>query len=193
MHIKIDPNPKKINFFIIGFIILLIGGIIFIFVRHRFLLKKDEPLPPPESTEANLTIKKFHHIATEDGIKKWTLDAASASLYSKKNVAKLNDITVVFFMHDNQNVTLTANKGELNSKTNDMTLSGSIVAEIPPYTLATENLYYEHRLRIIHANKPVKMTGASMSMKADTMTYAINTEVIKCNGNVEGSFIGNIK
>jgi len=96
-------------------------------------------------------------------------------------------------MHDNQNVTLTANKGELNSKTNDMTLSGSIVAEIPPYTLATENLYYEHRLRIIHANKPVKMTGASMSMKADTMTYAINTEVIKCNGNVEGSFIGNIK
>jgi len=192
LHIKLN-NTRKINFFIIGFIILLIGSILFIFFRHQSILEKNEPPPPPENTEANLTIKKFHHIATENGIKKWILEAASASLYSQKNTVKLNDISVIFFIHDNQNVTLKANKGELNSKTNDMTLSGSIVAVMPPYTLKTESLNYEHRLRIIHTNEPVKMTGTSMLLKADTMSYGINTEIIQCNGHVEGSFIGNIK
>ncbi|MBC2716834.1 MAG: LPS export ABC transporter periplasmic protein LptC [Desulfobacteraceae bacterium] len=193
MHIKLKNNTRTINFLIIGFIILLIGGIIVIFVRHRLIQKKNDPPTPPEKTEATLTIKNFHHVATENGIKKWALKAASARLYSQKNIVKLNDISVIFFMHDNQNITLIANKGELNSETNDMTLSGSIVADMSPYTLATENLNYEHRLRIIHTNEPVIITGDSMMLKADTMTYGIDTESIKCDGNVEGSFIGDIK
>lgn len=193
MQIKPKSNTQKINLLIIGFIILLIGGILFIFIKHRSSLKKNDPPPPPETTNANLSIKNFHHIATENGIKKWTLEAASASLYSQENIVKLNDISAVFFINDSQNVTLKANNGELNSKTNDMTLSGRIVAEMLPYTLTTESLNYGHQLRIIHANAPVMITGASMMMKADTMKYDINTDKIKCDGNVEGTFLGNIK
>jgi LPS export ABC transporter protein LptC len=192
LHIKHTTNTRKINVLIIGFIILLIGGILFIFARHRLILKKNNSPPPPETTEATLTIKKFHHVTTENGIKKWTLEATSASLYSQKNMVKLNDISVIFFMHDKQNITLTANKGELNSETNNMTLNGNIVAVMTPYTLTTENLNYDHKLRIIHATKPIKMTGKSMLLKADTMTYGIDTEIIKCDGNVEGSFNENI-
>ncbi len=193
MRIKPKNSTRKINFLITGFIVILIGGILVIFVRHRLILKNNAPPPSPENTEASLTIKNFHHVATEDGIKKWTLEAASASLYSQKNIVRLNDISVIFFMHDNQNVTLKANTGELNSKTNDMNLIGSIIAVMPPYTLTTENLYYEHRLRIIQSHVPVKIIEGSMLLKADTMTYNINTETIKCDGNVEGSIIGNIK
>ncbi len=193
MLIKQKNNSRKINLLIIGFIILLIGGILFIFVRHRIILKKTDPPPPPVKTEANLTINNFHHVATENGEKKWMLKAASANLYSQINIVKLNNISVIFFMHDNQNVTLTANKGELNTETNDMVLNGSIVAVMSPYTLSTERLNYEHQLRIIHANIPVEITGPSMLLKADTMTYGIDTGVIKCDGHVEGSFIENIE
>ena len=193
MQIIPKTNSQKINLLIIGFIILLISGILFIFVNHRSIQKKNNPPPPPEKTEASLTIKNFHHIATENGIKRWTLEAASASLYSQENIIKLNDISAVFFINDSQHVTLKANKGVLNSKTNNMDLSGNIVADMPPYTLTTESLSYGHQLRIIHANAPVIITGASMMLKADTMTYGINTDNIKCDGNVEGSFIGNIK
>jgi len=193
LQIKPKTNSQKVNLVIIGFIILLIGGILFLFARHQSILKKNDPSPSPVTPEADLTIKNFHHIATENGIKKWTLEAASASLYSQKNIVKLIDISAIFFINDSQDVTLKANKGILNSETNDMTLSGSIVADMPPYTLTTENLNYGHQLRIIYANAPVIITGASMMLKADTMTYGINTDKIKCDGNVEGFFIGNIK
>lgn len=163
------------------------------FIRHRLILKNIDPPPPPEATEANLTIKKFQHIATEDGIKKWALEAVSASLYSQENIVRLKDISVIFFRNGNPSVTLEADQGELNSKTNNISLNGNIVAAMPPYKLTTENLNYEHQLRIIYINEPLKMTGSSMLLQADTMTYGIETETIQCNGHVKGSVIGNIQ
>ncbi len=193
MHLNTKSNTRKINFLITGFILFLIVGIILIFIRHRLILDENVPPPPPEKTEANLTIKKFQHVATEGGIKKWSLEAASASLYSQENTVRLKDISVIFFRHGNSNVTLKANEGELNSQTNDMSLNGSIVAVMPPYKITTENLNYEHQLRIIHINKPVKMIGPSMQLQADKMTYGIDTEIIKCDGNVKGNLVGNIQ
>ena len=84
MAINRKNNTRIINLVVIGFIIILVGGILFIFARHRTLQNKNEPPPPPEKTEANLTIKNFHHVATENGIRKWTLEAASANLYTQK-------------------------------------------------------------------------------------------------------------
>lgn len=193
MHLNHISKSRKINFLTTGFIILIIGGILFMFIRHRLILKNIDPPPPPEATEADLTIKKFHHIATEDGIKKWALEAASASLYSQENIVRLKDISVIFFRNGNPSVTLKADKGELNSKTNDISLNGNIVAVMPPYKVTTENLNYEHQLRIIHIDKPLKMTGSSMLLQADTMTYGIETEIIQCDGHVKGSVIGNIQ
>lgn len=193
MHLNFKSNTRKINFLITGFILFLIIGIVFIFIRHRLIFNKNAPPPPPEKTEANLTIKKFHHVATEDGIKKWSLEAASASLYSQENTVRLKDISVIFFRQGNSNVTLTAVEGELNSQTNDMSLNGNIVAVMPPYKITTENLNYEHQLRIIHMNKPVKITGQSMLLQADKMTYGIETEIIKCDGNIKGTLVGNIQ
>jgi LPS export ABC transporter protein LptC len=195
LRLNNKSNNRKINFLITGLILFLIIGIAFIFIRHRLVLQKNAPpLPlPPEKTEANLTIKKFHHVATEDGIKKWSLEAASASLYSQKNTVRLKDISVVFFRHGNSDITLTADGGELNSLTNDMSLDGNIVAVMPPYKITTENLNYEHELRIIHMNKPVKITGPSMLLQADKMTYSIETEIINCDGNVKGNLLGNIQ
>jgi LPS export ABC transporter protein LptC len=193
LHLNTKSNTRKINFLITGLILFLIVGIVFIFIRHRLILKKKELPPPPEKTEANLTIKKFHHIATEDGIKKWSLEAASASLYSQENTVRLKDISVIFFRHDNSDVTLKADEGELNSQTNDISLKGSITAVMPPYKVTTESLNYEHQLRIIHMNNPVKITGPSIFMQADKMMYGIDTEIIKCDGNVKGSLVGNIQ
>ena len=191
MPIKPKNNTRKINFIIIGFIVILIAGILFIFARHRLIIKEIDPPLPPEKTEADLTIKKFHHVATENGIKKWSLDATSARLYSPKNIVELNDISVIFFMEDSEEVRLTADSGELNSQTNNMVLNGNIVGVMPPYRLITESLNYDHRSRIISATTPVDIIGDGVQLKADAMDYGLKSKIIKCNGNVEGTFVEN--
>jgi len=184
-------TSRSINLIIIGIIIFLISGIIILFARHRALVKTLPPAPPPEKSDANISIKNFHHVASENGIVQWTLDAGSASIYSTKNMAELDNMAVEFFGKDGRKLTVKANKGALDSRTNDMRLSGNIRAEISDYVLATESLNYQHHSRIIEINTPVDISGPLMTLTADTMTYDINQATISCDGNVNGSFIEN--
>ncbi|PIP37327.1 MAG: LPS export ABC transporter periplasmic protein LptC [Desulfobacterales bacterium CG23_combo_of_CG06-09_8_20_14_all_51_8] len=182
-------TSHRINLLISGIIIFLISGIIVLFVRHRILLKNIAPAPSPQKTEANITIQNFQHVATEDGIIQWTLEAGSASMYSMKNTAELNNLSVVFFMKKDRKLTMKADHGLLNSKTDDMSLSGNIRAEIDDYLLTTESLNYRHHSRIIEVTTPVDIIGPLVTLTADTLNYDINTAKMRCDGNVNGSFI----
>ena len=180
-------TSHRVNLLISGIIIFLISGIILLFVRHRILLKNIAPSPAPKKTEANVTIKNFQHVATEDGVIQWTLEAGSASFYSIESKAELNNLSVVFFMKNGRKLTMKANQGILNSKTNDMTLSGNIRAEIDDYILTTEKLNYRHHSRIVEITTPVDIIGPLATLTADTMTYDIKKATMQCNGNVNGS------
>jgi len=72
-------------------------------------------------------------------------------------------------------------------------ISKTINPVIIKLILRVLGLNYDHQLRIININNPVTITGTSMLLQADTMTYTIEKEIIKCYGNVKGSFIGNIQ
>ncbi len=187
--LKTIKKSNRINIFIITLIILLIISIVVVFIRHRTVQKNSSVSLRPETSEATLTIKNFHHEATENGEKKWTLEASSASLFAQQNMAQLTDISVIFSMKKGDALSIHAHKGVLNTKTNDMTVTGNIIAEIPPYSLTTESLNYQHGSRMIHINEPVEIIGQSMTLKAGALTYNIATGILTCENHVEGSFI----
>jgi LPS export ABC transporter protein LptC len=191
LHIKQSHTPRKVNIFLFAVIILLISLILIAFIRHKIILKNTKAPLPPENTEATLSIKKFHHTATKKGDKQWFLEADSAQFFSEENMARLTDISVTFYLKDDQNIFLRANKGQLNTKTNDMTISGNVVVTMPQYILKTENLNYHHQSHIVNINSPVKITGSSMALTADTMSYEMKSGTLKCIGNVEGTFLEN--
>ena len=191
MHIKQTHTPLKVNIFLYAVIILLISLILAVFIRHKMILKNTKTPLPPDSTEATLSIKKFHHTATKNGDKQWFLEADSASFFAEKNMARLTDISVTFYLKDDQNIFLSAKKGQLNTKTNNMTISGNIFVTMPQYTLKTENLNYHHHSHIININSPVKVTGSSIALTADTMLYNMESGTLKCRGNVKGTFLEN--
>lgn len=187
--LKTLNRSNRINIFIISLILLLIISIVVVFIRHRGVQKNSVSPLPPETSEATLTIKNFHHEATENGEKKWTLEASSASLFAQQNMAQLTDISIIFSMKKGDALSIHAEKGVLNTKTNDMTVTGNIIAEIPPYSLTTESLNYQHGSRMIYVNEPVEIIGQSMTLKAGALTYNIATGVLTCEIHVEGSFI----
>lgn len=171
-----------------GCLVIIVSGLVTIFIRHRISIRDMELPPAPEQTEADLSIKNFHHVATEDGIRTWSLDAASARLYSDKNKAKLENITLVFFKENHQHLTITAKNGELDTTTRDMVLSENIVAIMPAWRLVTERLKYDHQSRILQIVTPVTITGKTQEISADTMSYGIDSEIITGTGNVTGVF-----
>ncbi len=179
--------PKKIRLFLIFLIILLIGFLLIPFVKNRVRVTRTVPPPSPETTDADLTIKRFHHTATRHGERQWSLEAESASLHSKQNQAQLFDILATFYLKGGQTILLNADKGILNTQTNDMTATGHIKIQTPEYTLETQSLHCDHRSHIIETIAPATITGAGIVLKADTMAYNLETGVITCAGHVEGS------
>ncbi len=74
-----------------------------------------------------------------------------------------------------------------------MELFGNIVVKNLKYRLKTENLLYRHNKRIILSKVPVKVTGTTFNLAADSMSLNLNTNKTMFEGNVEGILSENIK
>jgi LPS export ABC transporter protein LptC len=187
-QLPIFSASKKIKYFFSTVVVALSLIIIAVFIHNRLRLNHIAPPMAPPKTTATLSIQNFRHTATQDGKRKWSIEAASASLYSKKNIAELSDLSVIFFLNNEKTVVLRADMGLLRVDTNNISVSGQIVVKFSDHVMETENLNYVHKSHIINATSPVTITGKTMGLKADTMSYNLNTDIIKCSGNVTGTF-----
>jgi LPS export ABC transporter protein LptC len=149
----------------------------------------DESGPVEEEVlplEADLTISKVHQTATRDGIKEWHLDAESAKFYNKNRELILNSISMVFFLENDRIINLSADKGILATESKDVVVEGNIIVTGEQARLETSRLYYSHNKRMLYGDEPVRITGEAFYLKADGVSYDLNTNRTVFEGNVEG-------
>ena len=181
-----NHNHKKLKLILLSIIFVALGVTLTVFVSHRRILEKEENIVSGIQSKANISIGKVNQTATRNGIKEWSLDATSVNYIAKKNQAIFQDLSITFYLKDKTEVYLTANKGILKTDSNDMELFGNIVVKNSKYRLKTENLFYRHNKRIIFSKVPVKVTGASFDLAADSMSLNLNTNKAMFEGKVEG-------
>ena len=178
-------KPKKIKFFLLATILIGLSGIIGIYIGFR----KDSQIPQsiPDSVEpdATLSIGKIHQTATRKGKKEWSLEASSAHYIEKTNQMVLRDLKVIFFLKDNSQITLTANRGILKTDSNDIEVSDHVVLKNEEYKLLTESLNYAHDRRILYSSVPVTISGTSALLAADSISFDLNSKKLVLQGSVE--------
>ncbi|NIW00262.1 LPS export ABC transporter periplasmic protein LptC, partial [Candidatus Saccharibacteria bacterium] len=79
----------------------------------------------------------------------------------------LADLKVTFFLDDASEITLTADKGILNTDSNDIEVSGNVVVINREYKLLTEELNYAHDKRVLYSTAPVTISGPEAHLAAD--------------------------
>lgn len=184
---------KRLIYPVIGILVFLmavIGGYIYLGQ------KLDEPIEVKDiqvDTKAALKLNVLEQISKKNGIKEWELKAASATLYRDQNKAVLENVAVKFFTKDNKEVTLTSQKGILNTKTHDMTFSDSVVVRHEGALLLTDQLHYKKKEHIIHSDTRVRLEKLDSNIEADSMTTDLNTNTIVLTGHVKGLFSENFK
>ena len=176
----------------VSIILLAFGVILTVFLSYRNGIEISDIPGAIVSSKANISIGKAHQTATRNGIKEWSLDAASADYMTDKNQAVFKDLSVTFFLKDNTKVYITAERGLLKTDSNDMEISNNVVIRYTQYKLKCEYLYYEHKKRIIFSNVPVDITGDSFQLVADAMSLNLNTNKTLFEGKVKGVFRGGI-
>lgn len=155
------------------------------FVRYRMQTGSVEKPQRPESTEADLSVKGFSHTATSQGRTSWILNADSARLFSGRNRAELSEVDVTFFTENRSNVHLTAQKGEFNTETKDMSVSGSVLVRHEGYILTTESLHYTNESNIIDTDAPVSVAGDNSRFTASSAEFELDTGTLILDGHVQ--------
>lgn len=155
------------------------------FVRYRMQTDSVEKPQRPESTEADLSVKGFSHTATSQGRTSWILNADSARLFSGRNRAELSEVDVTFFTENRSSVDLTAQKGEFNTETKDMSVSGSVLVRHEGYILTTESLHYTNESNIIDTDAPVSVAGDNSRFTASSAEFELDTGTLILDGHVQ--------
>ena len=191
MSVKKHKNPKKLKLFFIAFIVIALTAVIVVFINYRRILENPEKLISSLPADADLSIGKIHQTSTKNGVKEFTLDAASAYYTASKKKVVLNDLSVTFFLKNKQEVFLTANKGILKTDSKDIEITGNVIVINESSRLFTEKIQYKHGLRLLLSKVPVKIIGNSYQLTSDRMSLDLNTNNTVFEGRVEGAFSEN--
>jgi len=186
-------KPKKIKILLLATILITLGGVIGIYIGFRQDPKIAESVPESIEPDATLSIGKIHQTATRKGKKEWSLEASSAHYIDKTSQMVLKDLSVIFFLKDNNEVTLTADRGILKTESNDIAVSGNVVLNNKEYKLLTEKLNYAHERRVLYSSAPVIITGTSSQLAADSISFDLNSNKITMEGSVEAAIAKNFK
>ena len=178
-------KPKKLKIFLLVTIFITLGGVIWIYIVFQQDSTVSESIPESVEPDATLSIGKIHHTATRKGKKEWSLEADSANYLGKTSQMVLKNLMVTFFMEDASEITLAADKGILNTDSNDIEVSGNVVVISKDYKLLTERLNYANDKRVLYSKAPVTISGPTVDLAADTLSYDLNTQKVTLEGSVE--------
>jgi len=191
MSVIKHKNLNKLKLFFLAFIVIALTAVIAVFINYRRILENPEKLISSLPGDANLSIGKIHQTSTKNGVKEFTLDAASAYYTASKKTVVLNDVSVTFFLKNKQEVYLTASKGILKTDSKDIEITGNVIVKNESSRLFTEKIQYKHGLRLLLSKVPVKIVGNSYQLTADRMSLDLNTNKTVFEGRVEGAFSEN--
>jgi len=176
---------KKLSIILLLVILIAIGTVVAVFIGYQTVSNAPEMLLSSIKDGANLSLGKIRQTATRDGRKEWSLEAGSAHYMENEKKAVLKDLFITYFLENGSQVYLNADRGILNTDTNDIEFSGNVEIRNEEYRLKTEQLNYEHKRRFIFTDNPVNISSGTAELSADSATYDLEADKIVLTGNVE--------
>ncbi len=143
---------------------------------------------PEMSEDEGVAIGKIEQTATRDGVKQWYLEADSGTFSDARKQAHFVGVRVTFFLKNNREVWLTADRGMVETGSNNIEVSGHVVVQNEFYRLETEQLNYNQQKRIITTKNPVRIIAEQFELQGGTMHVDLDSDRATLTGSVEGLF-----
>jgi LPS export ABC transporter protein LptC len=191
MNIGPYRKSKKLKYLLLSIVLIAVGVVIVVYMGYRRLSQAPELIVSALQDGADMSIGRIHQTATRDGKREWSLEAASAHYMEDEKQVILNELSVTFYLDDGDEVYLTAERGVLNTGSNDIEVSGNIIIKKDAYQMTTEKLNYENKRRLIFTQSPVLLTGEDARVSANSASVDLNTKTIILKGNVESTISEN--
>ena len=188
---KVVPVQGRFKLILLFLLAGLTVAVAVIFITRKIALPPLKIDKLHIDSDASLVLKMMHQTSFNDGIKEWSLDAATARLLKNGDQAEMRDVTAIFLTKDAENVSVTSKTGVLNTRTYDMIMSGMVLVRYEGVTLETDRLQYEKKRHIIYSTKAVNIRGEGILLTANALKIDLAKGRITLTGNVKGLFSEN--
>jgi len=144
-------------------------------------------------------IDNFTYTKSDRGRVQWQIKAERAEYFQDDNRAVLNTLEAIFYDEEGRIFTLQGARGEMNTETQDITVSGGITASTSEgYQLVTNSAYYNKEQGIVTTDDPVLFFGEGITVHAVGMEVKIEDQHVTLKQAVralieEGSDSSNVQ
>ncbi len=180
-------KPKYSRFWLPLLLTVLAGSGLYLFSRQPSAdrikrvagAEKDAPAP-------RINMARIHQTHLSQGKKQWTLTADILQITPDGRTGILKNLVATRFPTAGEPVQITADKGVLNIKSNDLTISGNVVLEDGTYKICTPVLHYQNAANIIYTNAGVTINGDNLHLQGETIRYHLTSMEAVLTKNVQG-------
>lgn len=134
---------------------------------------------------ADLALGRVDQTSTRDGRDEWRLTADVATYSKSDDLMNLSNVMVYFYFDNGETGTLTADKGQFQSATQNFGVEDNVVAKASEYELKTPNLIYIKDRDTLIANELTVITSGDSYMEADYMMLEVKNQQLLMEGNVK--------
>jgi LPS export ABC transporter protein LptC len=159
-------------------VVLVVAAVLIIF------FDKLSPLSPTTmlkimSDRADLEVKNvLYREVGEDG-NKWEIRAKKASYLRKLNQAFFDQVDVKLVLPDGKVIVLAADKGQLNTATGDLKISGNVgVTSVSGEHFVTDYLNYSADEKRLHTDATILMETPRMQIRGVGMSLSLQNKDI---------------
>ena len=127
--------------------------------------------------------------ATAEQSKSWELFAKEISFYDTKRLALVTNLQAEFFPHDVEPLNLTAERGQINSYTGDMTVEGRVLLRpLWGYDLETAVLHWDAANRTLHTDAQVRISAKTIDIVGTGFSGSVDQQHFTLQQQVRVSF-----
>ena len=176
-----------------GFILML-ATLLIVLVVGNLRQSRTEAVLDIIRPDADLAMQKINYTETQDGQRKWSVQADSATHDFKENSAVIENIRMVIYDLKDGDMIVTAREGRLNMTDGLVLLRGDVVLEnVNGQSVLTDELEFDDNTNLLSTGKAVQVVSDDVNLSGVGMRYDLDRKSLKLLSSVEASFRGALR
>ena len=140
-------------------------------------------------SDEDLAMKQLNYTETRGGVRKWAIQAESASHDLENESAQLKRLTLTFYDPSSSDLTVTSSIGELDLKNRQVLLRGDVVMmSTTGETVYTDELLFVDAEKVVRTEHPVRFVADGYTISGKGMRFNISSRSMILQSQVEAVY-----
>jgi len=173
-----------------GFILLL-ATLLIVLVAGNLRRDAVDVVVDVVRPDSDLALRKLNYTETQDGQRKWSVQADSATHDLEGQVATIENIRMIIYDPERGDIIVSSREGEFDLENSRVSLRGDVKLKGEDgRSIMTEELEFDSQANLLWSEKQVEVISGQMQLVGVGLRYDLDHGLLKMRSSIEAVFKG---